>query len=126
MGAGAGRAWATVGHVISGDQNPRGCCSAERRLWNLGSDGTAPWTRGLEAPFFLERIAVSAPDPFAYSSICEALDKKSQFCDLHHSRARGTLILQYRLEELTLRGDYHPPSGKSEARAEAAKWLCLV
>jgi len=28
--------------------------------------------------------------------------------------------------ELTLRGDYHLPFGKSEARAEAAKWLCLV
>ena len=28
--------------------------------------------------------------------------------------------------ELTLRGDYHPPFGKIEARAEAAKWLCLV
>jgi hypothetical protein len=27
---------------------------------------------------------------------------------------------------LTLRGDYHPPFGKSEARAEAAKWLCLI
>jgi hypothetical protein len=28
--------------------------------------------------------------------------------------------------EFTLRGDYHPPFGKSEARAEAAKWLCQV
>jgi len=28
--------------------------------------------------------------------------------------------------ELTLCGDYHAPFGKSEARAEAAKWLCLV
>jgi hypothetical protein len=28
--------------------------------------------------------------------------------------------------ELTLRGDYHPPFGKIEARAEATKWLCLV
>jgi hypothetical protein len=28
--------------------------------------------------------------------------------------------------ELTLRGDHHPPFGKIEARAEAAKWLCLV
>jgi hypothetical protein len=27
---------------------------------------------------------------------------------------------------LTLRGDYHAPFGKIEARAEAAKWLCLV
>ena len=28
--------------------------------------------------------------------------------------------------ELNLRGDYHAPFGKIEARAEAAKWLCLV
>src|SRR5262245_41613502 len=28
--------------------------------------------------------------------------------------------------ELTLRGDYHPPFGRIEARTEAAKWLCLV
>ena len=28
--------------------------------------------------------------------------------------------------ELTFRGDYHPPFGKIEARAEAAKWLCLI
>jgi hypothetical protein len=28
--------------------------------------------------------------------------------------------------EFTLRGDYHPPFGKSEAQAEAAKWLCQV
>jgi hypothetical protein len=28
--------------------------------------------------------------------------------------------------EFTLRGDYHPPFGKNEARAEAAKWLCQV
>jgi hypothetical protein len=28
--------------------------------------------------------------------------------------------------ELTLRGDYHLSFGKSEVRAEAAKWLCLV
>ena len=28
--------------------------------------------------------------------------------------------------ELTLRGDYHPPFGKIEARTEASKWLCLV
>jgi hypothetical protein len=28
--------------------------------------------------------------------------------------------------ELTTRGDYHPPFGKAEARAEAAKWLCQV
>jgi hypothetical protein len=28
--------------------------------------------------------------------------------------------------ELTLRGDYHAPFGKTEARVEAAKWLCLV
>ena len=28
--------------------------------------------------------------------------------------------------DLTLRGDYHPPFGKFEARLEAAKWLCLV
>jgi hypothetical protein len=28
--------------------------------------------------------------------------------------------------DLTLRGDYHPPFGKIEARLEAAKWLCLV
>jgi len=25
-----------------------------------------------------------------------------------------------------IRGDYHRPFGKSEARAEAAKWLCQV
>jgi hypothetical protein len=28
--------------------------------------------------------------------------------------------------ELKLLGDYHPPFGKDEARAEAAKWLCQV
>ena len=28
--------------------------------------------------------------------------------------------------EFTLRGDYHRPFGKSEARAEAVKWLCQV
>jgi hypothetical protein len=28
--------------------------------------------------------------------------------------------------ELTLRGDYHAPFGKTEARVEAAKCLCLV
>jgi hypothetical protein len=28
--------------------------------------------------------------------------------------------------ELTMRGDYHLPFGKTEARAEAAKWLCQV
>jgi hypothetical protein len=28
--------------------------------------------------------------------------------------------------ELTMRGDYHLPFGKAEARAEAAKWLCQV
>ena len=28
--------------------------------------------------------------------------------------------------ELTFRGDYHPPFGKIEARAEAAKWPCLI
>ena len=28
--------------------------------------------------------------------------------------------------EFTLRGDYHLPFGKSEARAENIKWLCLV
>ena len=28
--------------------------------------------------------------------------------------------------ELTMQGDYHPPFGKSEARAEAAKWVCQV
>ena len=25
-----------------------------------------------------------------------------------------------------LRGDYHVPFGKDEARAEAAKWLCQI
>src|SRR5262249_31602527 len=83
-------------------------------------------TRGLEAPFLLERIAVSAPDPFAYSSICEALDQESPFCDLHHSRGRGGAILEQRLEERTLRGASPTRRGKSEARAEPAKWLCLV
>ena len=28
--------------------------------------------------------------------------------------------------DFTLRGDYHRPFGKSEARAEAVKWLCQV
>jgi hypothetical protein len=28
--------------------------------------------------------------------------------------------------ELTFRGDYHLPFGKSKARAEAAKWPCQV
>lgn len=28
--------------------------------------------------------------------------------------------------ESTMRGDYHQPFGKAEARAEAAKWLCQV
>ena len=28
--------------------------------------------------------------------------------------------------ELSLRGDYHTPFGKTEARAEATKWLCLI
>jgi hypothetical protein len=28
--------------------------------------------------------------------------------------------------ELTMRGDYHVPFGKAEARAEAAKWLWQV
>ena len=28
--------------------------------------------------------------------------------------------------ELTMRGDYHLPFGKAEARAEAARWLCQV
>jgi hypothetical protein len=28
--------------------------------------------------------------------------------------------------ELTMLGDYHLPFGKTEARAEAAKWLCPV
>jgi hypothetical protein len=28
--------------------------------------------------------------------------------------------------ELTTPGDYHLPFGKTEARAEAAKWLCQV
>jgi hypothetical protein len=34
-----------------------------------------------------------------------------------------------KLNELTTRGDYHPPFGKAEAQAEAAnwlKWLCQV
>ena len=31
-----------------------------------------------------------------------------------------------KLNELTTRGDYHPPFGKAEAQAEAANWLkCL-
>ena len=28
--------------------------------------------------------------------------------------------------ELTLRGDYHLPFGKAEARAEAAKWIWQI
>ena len=28
--------------------------------------------------------------------------------------------------ELAMLGDYHLPFGKTEARAEAAKWLCQV
>jgi hypothetical protein len=28
--------------------------------------------------------------------------------------------------ELTTPGDYHPPFGENEAKAEAAKWLCQV
>ena len=28
--------------------------------------------------------------------------------------------------ELTLRGDYHPPFGKAEARAEAEKWIWQI
>jgi hypothetical protein len=28
--------------------------------------------------------------------------------------------------EFTLRGDYHAPFGKAEARAEAAKWIWQV
>jgi hypothetical protein len=34
--------------------------------------------------------------------------------------------LSHGWDELTPAGDYHPPFGKVEARAEAAKWLWQV
>ena len=30
------------------------------------------------------------------------------------------------LNGLTMRGDYHQPFGKAEARTEAVKWLCQI
>ena len=42
--------------------------------------------------------------------------------DAHIAERRGA----DNFKELTTRGDYHQPFGKAEARAEAAKWLCLI